>query len=195
MWGDGWNGVEWIPLWLLWLLEGVFSLVSPRKVLSMELVPPNSEKWPFIQKSMETGPNKLCIKPVLPLFSQFFSSLATFATLWASQSLTSICLSMHDLVYFQTANNFWLECTSDLKWAFPNCILITLFRDTPLAHLSCHLTQSTWHLKIQVPAPGTSPKPGKWGIPEKGYQNAVQKCLFQVASALQSNVMAQTWLG
>ena len=35
-------------------------------------------------------------------------------------------------------------------------------------------------------------KGGKWGIPEKGSQNAVQKCLFQVASALQSKVMAQT---
>ena len=32
----------------------------------------------------------------------------------------------------------------------------------------------------------------KWGIPEKGSQNAVQKCLFQVASALQSKVMAKT---
>ena len=29
-------------------------------------------------------------------------------------------------------------------------------------------------------------------FPEKGYQNAVQKCLFEVASALQSKVMAQT---
>ena len=36
---------------------------------------------------------------------------------------------------------------------------------------------------------------GKWGIPGKGYQNAVQKCLFQVASTLQSKVMAQTSLG
>ena len=44
-------------------------------------------------------------------------------------------------------------------------------------------------------APGTSPNPGKWGIPEKSFQNAVQKCLFQVASALQSKVMAQIWLG
>ena len=32
---------------------------------------------------------------------------------------------------------------------------MALFRDTPLAHLSCHLTQSTWHLKIQVPGAGT----------------------------------------
>ena len=27
---------------------------------------------------------------------------------------------------------------------------------------------------------------GKWGIPEKGHQNAVQKCLFKVASTLLS---------
>ena len=32
----------------------------------------------------------------------------------------------------------------------------------------------------------------KWGVPEKSFQNAVQKCVFQVASALQSKVMAQT---
>ena len=47
-------------------------------------------------------------------------------------------------------HNFWLKCTSDLKLAFLNCILITLFRDTPLAHLSSHLTQSTWHLVIHL---------------------------------------------
>ena len=55
----------------------------------------------------------------------------------------------------------------------------------------------TWHLNFQVPGAlcQATWKVGKWGIPEKGYQNAVQKCLFQVASALQSKVMAQTWLG
>ena len=35
-------------------------------------------------------------------------------------------------------------------------------------------------------------KVGKWGIPEKGSQNELQKCLFQVPSALQSIVMANT---
>ena len=39
------------------------------------------------------------------------------------------------------------------------------------------------------------PKPSKWGISDKSFQNAVQKCLFQAASALQSKVMAQTWFG
>ena len=55
----------------------------------------------------------------------------------------------------------------------------------------------TWHLDFQVPGAlcQVTWKVGKWGIPEKGYQNTVQKCLFQVASALQSKVMAQTWLG
>ena len=48
----------------------------------------------------------------------------------------------------------------------------------------------TWHRE-----PATSTKPSKWGTPKKSSQNAVQKCLFQVASALQSKVMAQTWLG
>ena len=42
-------------------------------------------------------------------------------------------------------HNFRLGCTSNLK-AFLNCILRALFRDTPLAHLSCHLAQSIWHL-------------------------------------------------
>ena len=39
-----------------------------------------------------------------------------------------------------------------------------LFQGYPTCHLSCHLPQSTWHL-----APCTSPKPGKWGIPEKSF--------------------------
>ena len=37
----------------------------------------------------------------------------------------------------------------------------------------------TWISRCQVTL-----KVGKWGIPEKGFQNANQKCLFQVASAL-----------
>ena len=43
----------------------------------------------------------------------------------------------------------------------------------------------TWHLDFQVPGAlcQVTWKVGKWGIPEKGYQNAVWKCLFQVASA------------
>ena len=32
---------------------------------------------------------------------------------------------------------------------------------------------------------------GKWGIPEKGSRNAIQKCLFRVASALQLIDMAK----
>ena len=30
-----------------------------------------------------------------------------------------------------------------------------LFRDTPIAHLLCHLTQSSWYLEIQVPSAST----------------------------------------
>ena len=48
----------------------------------------------------------------------------------------------------------------------------------------------TWHLNFQVPGAlcQVTWKVGKWGIPEKGYQYAVQKCLSQVASALQSKL-------
>ena len=42
-----------------------------------------------------------------------------------------------------------------------------------------------------IAPPGASPKPGKWGVPEKSFQNALQKCLFQVDSAHQSKVMAK----
>ena len=45
-------------------------------------------------------------------------------------------------------HNFWLECTGDLTCAFLNCILKTLFRDTPLARFR-------WCARCQVPAPGT----------------------------------------
>ena len=52
----------------------------------------------------------------------------------------------------------------------------------------------TWHLNFQVLGAlcQVTLNAGKWGIPEKGYQNAVWKCLFQVPSALQSKVMVQT---
>ena len=42
-------------------------------------------------------------------------------------------------------------------------------------------------------APCTSWKPGRWGIPENGYPNVLMECVIQVASALQSKVMARTW--
>ena len=35
-------------------------------------------------------------------------------------------------------------------------------------------------------------QPGKWGMPEGNFQNAVQKSLSQVASAPQSKIMAKT---
>ena len=36
-------------------------------------------------------------------------------------------------------------------------------------------------------------QPGKWGMPEKNIQNAVQKSLSQVADAPQSKVMAKAY--
>ena len=56
-----------------------------------------------------------------------------------------------------------------------------------------HLAPGNWGARCGHPAHGISPKPGKWVIPAKSFQNAVQEGLFQVASALHSKVMAQTW--
>ena len=52
----------------------------------------------------------------------------------------------------------------------------------------------TWHLNFQVPGAlcKVTGKVGNLGIPEKGSQNRVQKCSFQVASALHLKVMAKT---
>ena len=47
-----------------------------------------------------------------------------------------------------------------------NYVLKALFRDTAIAHLCCHLAESTW------------------GIPEKSFQNAVQECLNQIQSEI-----------
>ena len=61
----------------------------------------------------------------------------------------------------------------------------------------CHVPGAgAWHLNFQVQGAlcKVTWKVGKGGIPEKGSQNAVQKCLFQVASALQSKVMAKTYI-
>ena len=41
-----------------------------------------------------------------------------------------------------------------------------------------HMSPGTWKFRCQVPAPGTSPEPGKKGIPEKSFQNAVQECIY-----------------
>ena len=62
--------------------------------------------------------------------------------------------------------------------------------DTPLAHLA----KSTWHLEIQMPGDGTwhITKTWQWVLHEKSFQNAVEKSLFQVASAPQLKVMAKT---
>ena len=57
-------------------------------------------------------------------------------------------------------------------------ILIALSRDTPLAHLSCHLELANSGARCQVP----SLNPGKTGIPEKSLQNAIQGCLNQVVT-------------
>ena len=41
-----------------------------------------------------------------------------------------------------------------------------------------------WHLNFQMPGAlcKVTGKVGKWGIPEKGFQNTVHECLFQVNS-------------
>ena len=61
-------------------------------------------------------------------------------------------------------------------------------------NIQIHSGAGAWHLNFQVPGAlcKVTGKVGKWGIPEKGSQNALQKCLFQVASALQPKVMAKT---
>ena len=38
-----------------------------------------------------------------------------------------------------------------------------------------HLAPENSGARCRHLAPGTSPKPGKWGIPKKSFQNAVQK--------------------
>ena len=56
-------------------------------------------------------------------------------------------------------HNFWLDCTSDLNWVFLNCILIALFRDTPLARffVMCPGTGASrypWKCSLWTPNPG-----------------------------------------
>ena len=53
--------------------------------------------------------------------------------------------------------------------------------------MQIHTGAGTWHLNFQVPGAlcKATGKAGKWGILGKGSQNAVQKCIFQIASALQ----------
>ena len=48
-------------------------------------------------------------------------------------------------------------------------------------HPTClsFMLPGTKHLAL-----GTSPKPSKWGIPEKSFQNAIQECLNQVQSEI-----------
>ena len=62
----------------------------------------------------------------------------------------------------------------------------------PTFHVTWHKAPGICEFRCQVLAPGILQTPGKWVIPEKNFQNAVQECLFQVASALQSKDMVQT---
>ena len=41
-----------------------------------------------------------------------------------------------------------------------------------------HLVPGNAGAKCQHPAPGTSTKHGKWGIPEASFQNSAQECLI-----------------
>ena len=45
-----------------------------------------------------------------------------------------------------------------------------------------------WHMAPEFPG---DKKGGQVDYPQKGFQNAVQECLFQVAIALHSKFMAQ----
>ena len=59
-----------------------------------------------------------------------------------------------------------------------------------------HLAPENSGASFRKLAHGTSPKPGKWGIPEKSFQNAVQKCFFQVASAhIERSTGGTRWKG
>merc|ERR1711884_547848 len=101
-------------------------------------------------------------------------------------------------------NQVWAKLSTGVHQR-PEVSISKLHFDNPFQEYpTCppFMSPDTEHLAPENPgarcrhlAPGTSPKPGKWGIPEKSLQNAVQKCLFQVASAPQSKVMAQTGLG
>ena len=73
----------------------------------------------------------------------------------------------------------------------PRQVLAITFEWSALATWNKHLWPALWKPFSGIPT--CPPKPGKWGIPEKSFQYAVKECLFQVASTLQSKVMAQAW--
>ena len=84
-----------------------------------------------------------------------------------------------------------------MGWSCPNQVGAITFGWSALATWNKHSWTAFWKLFSGIPhLPGFGDVPGalcqvtwkagKRSIPEKGFQNAVQKSLFQVASALQS---------
>ena len=96
-----------------------------------------------------------------------------------------------------TGHNFWLEWPTDLISTPLSYIFNTLFRDTPLAYLTWHLTRDLRDVcdtcDMTYVTRVTWQKVGKWGIPEKSSKNAAQRRWPQVRRTLKSKVMAGYW--
>ena len=94
-----------------------------------------------------------------------------------------------------TGHNFWLVCPTDLRSTSLSCIFNALFRDTPLAYLTRHLTRDIRDARdtcdVTYVTHTTWQKVGKWGIPEKSIKNVAQRRWPQVRRTLESKVMAR----
>ena len=89
----------------------------------------------------------------------------------------------------------WLKCPTKVRSTQLSYILKALLRDTPLAYrfvyTMCHLT-STWPPATCHLPPGTwnAKTMGKWGIPEKSFENVAQLHWPYLRRTLQSKVIA-----
>ena len=95
----------WEKCWILWNTGWFFSLVPPRKVLSMELVPPNREKWLSLQRWQKTLLKKWKSKSEFVKPSLFTVTWQEFfyvwqAVTWTFTFLVGILLSLVNLVIF-----------------------------------------------------------------------------------------------
>ena len=79
------------------------------------------------------------------------------------------------------------------------CTIEPHFESSFQGYLTCphFVAPGTWHLApgTRCQVPGTrcqvQQKVGKWGIPEKNFQNVVQWCRLEVCTTFQSKVIAR----
>ena len=128
-----------------------FSLVPPRKVLSMELVPPNREKWLSLQRWQKTLLKKWKSKSEFVKPSLFTVTWQEFfyvwqAVTWTFTFLVGILLSLVNLVIFSLLGGTSSILRTFLGGTSQNKHPVAPPASTHLQHFETKLTFYIWSI-------------------------------------------------